>query len=565
MPEPLTDPMTVRQATHEITNQVPVLEDINLFTADLALEEAVTREGGAAALKELRAFGLVTGSAEAFEQGRLANENPPRLRTHDSRGRRIDLVEFHPAYHTLMETSFREGLHSPVAYGTGRQTPGPRPGAHVIRAAGLYMAAQMEAGHCCPITMTAAAAASIAQEPSLAKEWLPKIHSRTYDPHFAALDLKSSATLGMALTEKQGGTDIRANTTRAAAAGPRGPGGEYILSGHKWFMSAPMSDAFLVLAQAEGGLSCFLMPRILPGGAVNPLCLMRLKDKLGNRSNATAEVELDGCHAWLIGEEGQGIASIIETINSTRLDCAISSAGLMRLALSHAIHHAEHRKVFGRTLVREPLMAQVLADLALDVEAASALVFRLARAFDRASDARAAAWRRLMMPVTKYWICKIAPHVAAEAMECLGGNGYVEENTLARIYREVPVNSIWEGSGSVMALDVLRVLQREPTVAGAVMEELGLAAAGDANLLAAHARLEAILQDPRLLDSRARMLVEGFALLAAGSVLRAHAPATVADAFIATRLASGMGRTYGQGLERADTAAIIRRASPNRG
>lgn len=556
--------MTAPDNGQDNANQPPALEDFNLFTSDSALGEAVAREGGAAAINELRAFGLAAGSAEAFEHGRLANENPPRLRTHNRHGDRVDQIEFHPSYHALMEMSMREGLHCSAWTQKSGSAPGPRPGGHVIRAAGLYMAAQTEAGHCCPLTMTNAGVAAILFEPALAREWLPKIKERSYDPHFAALDRKSSATLGMALTERQGGTDLKAIATRAVPAGVPGPGSEYILTGQKWFMSAPMSDAFIVLAQAPSGLSCFLVPRVLPGGTVNGLHLARLKDKLGNRSNATAEAELAGCHGWLIGEEGRGIQTIIGMIIYTRLDCAISSTGLMRLALAHAVHHAEHRMISGKPLVREPLMAQVLADMTLDVEAATALSFRLARSFDIASDARASAWRRLMTPVTKYWICKTGPRLAAEAMECLGGNGYVEEAPLARIYRELPVNSIWEGSGNVMALDVLRVLQREPDVAERVMEELAQATLGDPILDAAHAHLETLLQEPRLLDSRARMLVEWLALLAAGCILRAHAPSATADAFISTRLTpNGTRQTYGQGLERADTGTIIRRASPN--
>jgi putative acyl-CoA dehydrogenase len=366
----------------------------------------------------------------------------------------------------------------------------------------------------------------------------------------------------MGMTERQGGTDVRANITQAVPAGGGGPGGEYLLTGHKWFFSAPMCDAFLVLAQAPGGLSCFLVPRHLPDGTVNALHFQRLKDKLGNRSNASAEVEFHGAHGWLIAEEGRGVPSIIEMVTYTRLDCAVSSAGLMRFALAMALHHARHRMVFGKTLVAQPLMAQVLADLTLDVEAATALVFRLARSFDMAGDDRAAAWRRLMTPVTKYWVCKIAPAMVAEAMECLGGNGYVEENGLARVYREVPVNSIWEGSGNVMALDVIRVLQREPDAVDIVLEELGHAASGDPLLKAAHDRVSSVLHEPRLLDLRARTLLEGLAQLAAGAILRAHAPKDIADAFIATRLTGSSRQTYGHGLEHADTGAILSRTLP---
>ena len=344
--------------------------------------------------------------------------------------------------------------------------------------------------------------------------------------------------------------------------GTSGPGAEYLITGHKWFMSAPMCDAFLVLAQAPGGLSCLLMPRFLPDGSVNSVAFQRLKDKLGNRSNASSEVEFQAAHAWLIGEEGRGIPAIIEMVTCTRLDCAVGSAGLMRLTLANAIHHCRHRAVFQKRLVDQPLMSQVLADLALDVEAATALSFRLSRSFDRVSDPQAAAWRRLMTPVTKYWVCKIGPALAYEAMECLGGNGYVEEGVAARLYRELPVNAIWEGSGNVMALDLLRVLQREPETAEIVMDELATAAGGDTRLEAYLARVQGMLHEPRLLDHRARDLAEALALLAAATILRAHAPAAVADAFVGTRLSGAMRQTYGQGLEQADTRAIVDRALP---
>jgi putative acyl-CoA dehydrogenase len=412
--------------------------------------------------------------------------------------------------------------------------------------------------------MTNAAVPVLLQQPDVAADWLRRILPYNYDPSFAPPATKTAVTLGMGMTEKQGGTDVRASTTTAEPIGGGGPGGEYRITGHKWFLSAPMSDAFLVLAQAPGGLTCFLMPRFLPDGSVNALHLQRLKDKLGNRSNASSEVEFHGAWARAIGEEGRGVATIIDMVTYTRLDCAIASAGLMRFALANAIHHAEHRTVFQKKLIDQPVMQQVLADMALDVEAATALAFRLARAFDRADDPRASAWRRLMTPVTKYWVCKMAPPRAAEAMECLGGNGYVEEAPLARLYREVPVNSIWEGSGNVMALDVARVLQRDPAAVQMVMDELLVAAGDDQHLRRAHARLEAMLQEPKLLDARGRTLVEALAVLAAGTILRAHAPPAVADAFIATRISGDPRQTYGQGLEHADVGAIITRASPNR-
>jgi putative acyl-CoA dehydrogenase len=550
-------------STHEVVNQPPPFEDVNLFTSDRALQEAVKREGGRDAAKPLAAFGLITGTAQAFEQGRLANEHLPTLETHDRQGRRRDIVVFHPAYHACMETSCAEGLHSSVWAHLVTGSRLPPPDANVARAGAFYMAAQMEAGHCCPITMTNAAVPVLRLQPEIGEEWIPKIVSRRYDPRFVPADDKLAVTFGMGMTEKQGGTDVRANTTRAEPIRAGGPGAEYTITGHKWFLSAPMSDAFLVLAQAPGGLTCFLMPRFLPDRSVNPLRLQRLKSKLGNRSNASSEIEFHGCWGRAIGEEGKGVATIIEMVTHTRLDCAVASAGLMRLALANAIHHAEHRTVFQKKLIDQPLMMQVLADLALDVEGATALAFRLARSFDLAEDPRAAAWRRLMTPITKYWVCKIAPGLVAEAMECLGGNGYVEEAPLARLYREVPVNSIWEGSGNVMALDVLRVLQREPEAAEVVMEELGQFAQGDGRLTYAHERIQNLLHEPVLLDQRARSLVEGLATLAAATILNAHAPTPIADAFIATRLGSRMRQTYGQGLERADTRAIVTRASPN--
>ncbi|NJO34347.1 MAG: DNA alkylation response protein, partial [Rhodospirillales bacterium] len=413
-----------------------------------------------------------------------------------------------------------------------------------------------------PSPMTNAAVPTLLLQPDVGTSWLPRILTREYDKSFQPMNGKRGATIGMGMTEKQGGTDVRANTTTAKPAGAGGPGSEYIITGHKWFMSAPMCDAFLVLAQAPGGLSCFLMPRFLPDGSVNALRFQRLKDKLGNRSNASSEVEFHAAHAWLVGEEGRGIPAIIEMVTGTRLDCAIGSAGLMRLALANAIHHCQHRTAFQRKLVDQPLMQQVLADLALDVEAATALAFRLCRSFDRASDPRAAAWRRLMTPVTKYWVCKLGPAVAYESMECMGGNGYVEEGLAARLFRELPLNAIWEGSGNVMALDLLRVLQREPETLEIVMDDLGTSVGDDPLLKAKLDKVQTMLHEPRLLEQRGRALAEALAIVAAGTILRAHAPAYVADVFIATRLSGAARQTYGQGLDWADTRAIIERASP---
>jgi putative acyl-CoA dehydrogenase len=466
-----------------------------------------------------------------------------------------------------MAISVAEGLHCSawehLRDGLGQSGAKPAQGANVARSAGCYMAIQMEAGHQCPITMTNAAVPTLLLQPDLAAEWLPRMLAREYDKSFKPASAKRGVTVGMGMTEKQGGTDVRANTTRAEpASGAGGPGAEYVITGHKWFMSAPMCDAFLVLAQAPKGLSCFLVPRFLPDGSVNRLHFMRLKDKLGNRSNASSEVEFQGAHGWLIGEEGRGVPNIIEMVTGTRLDCAVASAGLMRLVLANAIHHCRHRTVFQRKLIDQPLMGQVLADLALDAEAATALAFRLARTFDRASDRHAAAWRRLMTPVIKYWICKIAPAFGYEAMECLGGNGYVEEGLAARVYREMPLNAIWEGSGNVMALDLLRVLQREPETVEIVLEDLSAAAGGDARLKAHLERAKRMLHEPRLLEARGRALAETLATLGAGTILRAHAPALVADAFLATRLSGSPRQTYGQGLDGADTHAIVERALP---
>ncbi|RTL72211.1 MAG: DNA alkylation response protein [Hyphomicrobiales bacterium] len=550
-------------ATHEVTNQSPPFADVNLFASDHALQEATARWGAGHAAKRLTAAGAAFGSEAAFERGRLANENPPKLKTFDMKGRRIDRVEFHPAYHECMALSIAEGLHASSWDHLMKPGTPPLPGANVARSAGCYMAIQMEAGHQCPITMTNAAVATLQLEPEIAKRWIPKVLSRSYDPTFAQAAVKKGVTIGMGMTEKQGGTDVRANASIAKPVGSGGPGGQYIITGHKWFMSAPMCDAFLVLAQAPGGLSCFLMPRVLPDGTTNAINFQRLKDKLGNRSNASSEVEFAGAHAWLIGEEGRGVPAIIEMVTFTRLDCAVASSGLMRLALANALHHCRHRSVFQKKLVDQPMMAAVLSDLAVEVEATTILSFQLAHSFDSAaSDPRMAAWRRLMTPVTKYWVCKTGPAFAYEAMECLGGNGYVEEGVAARIYRELPVNAIWEGSGNVMALDLLRVLQREPETVEMVLEHLKGLAGNEPHLKAHYDFIQEILCEPRLLDRRGRDLAEALAVYAAGALLRAHAPAAVADAFIRTRMGGRRLQTYGQGFEKADTRAILQRALP---
>src|SRR5258707_7997349 len=452
-------------ATHEVLNQSPPFEDVDLFTLDQPLSEAVAANGGAWAHAELSEFGQHWGSAAMAARGRIANENTPKLRTFDSRGNRRDEVEFHPAYHELMARSAHAGVHNSTWNAEGKPAGG---GAEVVRAAKFYMAAQVETGHLCPITMTRASVAALAAQPELLAQTMPVIGTRAYHPGFAPWWTKRGMTLGMGMTEKQGGTDVRSNLTRAERDGDG-----YRITGHKWFMSAPMCDAFLVLAQADGGLTCIFMPRFRPDGSVHAIAYQRLKDKLGNRSNASSEVEFNGAYAERVGEEGKGIRTIIQMVQLTRQDCAIASAGLMRSGLAHALHHARHRSVFQKHLADQPLMQAVLSDMALHVEASIALVMRLCRSFDRApDDANEAAFMRLLTPAIKYWVCKSAPGFIYEAMECLGGNGYVEEGILARHYREFPVNAIWEGSGNVMCLDVLRALSREADAALAVLREL---------------------------------------------------------------------------------------------
>ena len=541
-------------STHEVFNQSPPFEDADLFTLDRPLAEAVAANGGASARDELSDFGRYWGSAAMAELGRLANENTPKLRSFDSRGNRRDEVEFHPAYHQLMAYSAHAGLHNSTWTAQGAPAGGV---AEVVRAARFYMAAQVETGHLCPITMTRAAVAALASQPDILANAMPIIATRAYDPGFAPWWTKRGMTLGMGMTEKQGGTDVRANMTHAVR-----DGNAYRVTGHKWFMSAPMCDAFLVLAQADEGLSCFFMPRFAPDGSVNAIRFQRLKDKLGNRSNASSEVEFVGAHAERIGEEGKGIRTIIQMVQLTRQDCAIASAGLMRSGLAHALHHTRHRRVFQKHLADQPLMRAVLSDMALQVEASVALVMRLCRSFDRAGvDAKEAAYMRLMTPAIKYWVCKSAPGFLYEAMECLGGNGYVEEGILARHYREAPVNAIWEGSGNVMCLDVLRAFAREPDAAAAVLQQLaaetkGLPGAGEAPAL--------IGQSFRRSDGEgmARLAVERLALLAAASALN-EVSSRHAELFAATRLATHHAGMYGAiDLASGDVRGLLERALP---
>jgi putative acyl-CoA dehydrogenase len=538
--------------THEVTNQPPPLEGVNWFEQDRVLHEAVAREGGAWGNERLSRFGAWLGQPSTIRLGEQANREPPQLRTHDRFGHRIDEVEFHPAWHDLLGRALTEQVHAlPWTDAT--------PGAHVVRAASAFLLNQVESGVCCPIAMTFAAPAALCDAPALASAWLPKILSSTYDPRPAPAFDRAGVLIGMAMTEKQGGSDLRTNTTEARAVG----NGAYELVGHKWFCSAPQSDAFLTLAQAGAGLTCFLVPRWRPDGARNAILIQRLKDKLGNRSNASAEIEYAGALAWLVGEGGQGVRTIIKMVHYTRLDAAISSAALMRQALAQALHHAAHRTAFQRRLLDQPLMRNVLADLALEVEGATALVMRLARAFDQSGQDRAErGFARLATAIAKYWVCKRAPAMIAEALECLGGNGYVEDCVLPRLHREAPVNSIWEGAGNVVCLDVLRAITRESDSLEALLAELQSARGADLRLDARLMRLSNALADQSNLEHRVRQLVEQLALALQASILVQHAPTAVADAFCASRLSDNPGRQFGLLPTGLDLAAICARAQP---
>jgi putative acyl-CoA dehydrogenase len=548
------------QPTHEVLNQPPPLAGYDLYDADPVLAEALGREGAGWAEERVRALGVLAGGPEAIAWGEAADANPPVLRTHDRYGRRVDEVEFHPAWHRLLGTAVEHGLHA-------APWRDPRPGAQVARAAGFYLWTQVGAGHGCPVSMTFAAVPALrAAAPELAETWEPRLTALAYDPGLRPVAAKAGALCGMAMTEKQGGSDVRANTTSAT---PAGPDGLWLLTGHKWFCSAPMSDAFLVLAQAPAGLSCFLVPRVLPDGDRNRFHLQRLKDKLGNRANASAEVELDGAAAWPVGEPGRGLAAILEMVNHTRLDCVVGSAALMRQAVAQATHHAAHRSAFGRRLADQPLMTNVLADLAVESEAATMLAMRVAGAFDRAAgDPAEAALRRLATAVAKYWVCKRAPAVAAEALECLGGNGYVEESGMPRLYREAPLNSIWEGAGNVNSLDVLRVLARQPESLQALLDEVAPARAAEPRLDRAAAAVErdlAAAADPVGLQAGARRLVERLAVLLQGALLVRHGHPAVADAFCASRVAGDRGAALGTLPAGLDLPTIVERATPKTG
>jgi len=547
-PAPTRQPL---HATHEVTNQPPLLAPYDA-SEDTALLEGLRREGAGWAEEGIRRLGLRAGSAEAQEWAEQANVHEPVLRTHDRYGNRIDEVDFHPSWHHLLRASVAEGL-------AGAPWADARPGAHVARSAGGLVWGHTDAGHGCPTSMTYAAVPALRAQPDLAKVYEPLLTGREYEPELRVPTQKSGLLAGMGMTEKQGGSDVRTNTT---AATPTAEPGVYTLRGHKWFTSAPMCDVFLVLAQAPEGLSCFLVPRILPDGSRNTFRIQRLKDKLGNRSNASSEPEFDGTVAWLVGPEGRGVKTIIEMVNCTRLDCVMMSATLMRKTLVEAGHHTRHRSAFGARLVDQPLMRNVLADLALESEAATTLTLRLAGAADRAvrGDAGEAAFRRIATAVGKYWVTKRGPAFTAEALECLGGNGYVEESGMPRHYREAPLLSIWEGSGNVNALDVLRALRREPGTAQAFFDELALAQGADARLDAAVTRLEGLLVNGS--ETGARRLVEQMALTLQASLLVRHAPPAVADAFCATRLAGDWGHAFGTLPDTADLGAILDRALP---
>ncbi|MEU6682180.1 acyl-CoA dehydrogenase family protein [Streptomyces sp. NPDC046832] len=539
-------------STHTVTNQVPPLVGYDVFSADRSLTDAVDRhldpELRDDVLGELAALGRACGSAQVQEWGRLANENPPRLQTHDRYGNRVDEVEFHPSWHRLLGKGVSAGLTAAW----------DRPAGHLRRAAAFLVWTQVEAGNGCPLSMTHAAVPALRTDPDLAAEWEPRLTSMVYDRELRPAHLKAGALFGMGMTEKQGGSDVRANTT---AARPLAEDGTYELTGHKWFCSAPMSDGFLVLAQAPGGLTCFLVPRVLRDGTRNVFRIQRLKDKLGNRSNASAEVEFDGTWGRRVGEEGRGVRTIIEMVAATRLDCVLGSAGLMRQAVAQAVHHCTYREAFGGKLADKPLMRNVLADLALESEAATTLALRLAAAYDDGGE-QERALLRIAVPAAKYWVTKRCPPVAVEAAECLGGNGYVEESQMPRLVRESPLNSIWEGAGNVQALDVLRALQREPGALDAYLREVGQARGADHRLDGAIKSLLTELADLEGAEGRARRLTERLALVLQGSLLVRFAPPQVADAFCAGRLGGDGGAAFGTLPHTLDLASVVERARP---
>lgn len=543
--------------THEVTNQPGPIPDYDAAERDLALEESFLRQGGTPHRETLRLFGAAAGGEEMIEWGRLANRHPPELHAFDRFGGRIDEVHFHPSYHRLMGAAADHQIHS-IAWTAPR-------GGHVAHAALLYLLAQVETGVCCPISMTYAAVPSLDRQPEIAQQWRSGLLSKAYDPRCLPAPEKSGLTIGMAMTEKQGGSDVRANSTRAQPCGRGGAGGEYRLTGHKWFCSAPMSDAFLSLAQSANGLSCFLVPRWTPEGRRNRFFIQRLKDKLGNRSNASSEIEYRDTLAWMIGPEGQGVRTIIEMVHHTRLDAAAAPAGLMRQALVQAIHHCRRRKAFGRRLIEQPLMRNVLADMAIECEAATALFMRVAGAFDRSGqDEDEKALARIAVAIAKYWINKRAPGMICEALECLGGAGYVEESILPRLYREAPLNGIWEGSGNVICLDVLRTMKRYPESLDALLAEIRRAG-GNAAPQGIADRVRGWLRDEDQLPYLGRRLVEELAIGLQASLLARHSPAEIADAFSATRLTGDWGRAYGTLPLGTPVGRILARAWPDAG
>ncbi|MGZ5855038.1 MAG: acyl-CoA dehydrogenase family protein [Xanthobacteraceae bacterium] len=542
--------------THEVFNQSPPYVDVDLYASDQPLRDAVVANGAKGEATALSTFGRHWGTAEMAEAARLANKYKPELKTFDAKGFRRDVVEFYPTYHQFMADSIGAGMTAMTWTTAGARAKAP---AEVARAARYYMIAQVENGHMCPVTMTRAAIGALAAEPALLAQVMPKISSRKYDARFIPWTEKTGVTIGMGMTEKQGGTDVRANTTRAISNGEG-----YLITGHKWFTSAPMCDMFLVLAQAPGGLTCFLMPRFRPDGSINALRFQRLKDKLGNISNASSEVEFEDAFAWRVGEEGRGVRTIIDMVQLTRLDCAISSAGMMRMGLAQALNHARHRTVFQRHLSDQPLMATVIADLALESEGAVAAMMRLCRSYDLAeTDPAEAARARTLTPVIKYWICKTAPGFIYEAMECLGGNGYVEESVLARLYREAPVNAIWEGSGNVVCLDLLRALSRDAEAARAVLTGLARATGDLPGCRDAIAFVERVLSSASA-EAQARAAVERLALLTAVEALQTSAP-EIAAMFADARLANRSGRSYGAvELSAKQATQLLERALPAR-
>jgi putative acyl-CoA dehydrogenase len=538
--------LRIAPLTHQIDNQPPPLAGFNAWKADPILRTAVTREGGAWIEAQAEALAYLIGGETMQESARLANEHPPELFTHDRQGHRIDQVRYHPAYHELMRTAFGAGLHA-LAW-TAHQ-----PGAFVARAALNYLWNQCENGTACPVTMTFASVPVLRHVPDLGAVWLPRILNSAYDPADLPVERKQGATVGMAMTEKQGGSDLRANTTQARADS----GNRHLLTGHKWFCSVPMSDAFLTLAQRPEGLSCFFVPRILPDGKRNRIFIQRLKNKLGNRSNASAEIEYERAQGWLVGEPGRGIPTLIEMAHLTRFDIVVAVAGTMRAALTHAMHHARHRSAFGRKLAEQPLMRNVLADLALESRAATQMAFRLAGAFDRANDnEEEQALARLLTPIAKYWLCKRLPAFVAETLECLGGNGYVEDWPLARLYREAPLNGVWEGSGNVICLDVFRALEKAPGLLDAYWREIDPAAQKVPALATAVADLRRLLQD-RPGEDQARRVTEQLALLMQGALLVLHDEAHAAEAFIRSRLRDEGGRAFGTLDSGADLGRLI--------